>query len=415
MQLLALNDLSLTWYTQQGTPVTEPGAALVENDAAVYGNAALARARLAPRGFQDQHWQLLNSDSLAVNAPGVQNNADLIYQHLQQLAAAAPSTQSSQEIEIICAVPGTVSNDQLGLLLGIASEAGITIRSFANSAVLYCLNISLPGEAWCVDIQNRRGILTRLTRDSTTLSSSEIIDIPQLGMNGLIDGWLHQLTDQFVARSRFDPLRVAETEQQLFDQVRAWLPTGGTLGAAVDHQGHQRAVDLSYEDAADHAQQRYREVRQKLPAQATVVLTPSASMLPGFAEYLGNDGHTILNADADALWANASTSAELLNPPAVHFITSLATSTAAAVTSTANTYATHVLSNHTAVPLADIAQNLATLAGSTDVGYQVTAESEGVTINETDRVSAQPLAPGDRLTVSDKNYICIRVEDGTTA
>ena len=411
MQLLELNDLNLSWYTQQGNRITEPGAALVEDGGAVYGDHALTRARLAPRGFQDQHWQLLNSDSLAVTAPGVQNNADLIYQHLQKLAGAANAAGS----DIICAVPGTVSNDQLGLLLGIAAEAGINIRSFVSSAVLYCLNISLPGEAWCIDIQNRRGILTRLTRDSTTLNSTDIVDLPQLGMNGLIDGWLHQITDQFVARSRFDPLRVAETEQQLFDQVRAWLPMGGALSAAVDHQEHQRAVDLSFEDAANHARQRYREAHQKLPSQATVVLTPSASMLPGFADYLGQEGHSVSSADSGALWSNAANSAELANPQAVHFITSLATSTAAVIPPTAKAHATHALANHTAVPLASIAQQLATLAGSADAGYQVTAESEGVTINEKDRVSAQPLAPGDRLTVSDQSYTCIRVENGTTA
>lgn len=414
MQLLELNDLNLTWYTQQGTRVAEPGAALVEDGAAVYGEAALARARLAPRGFQDQHWQLLNSDSLAVNAPGVQNNADLVHQHLQQLAGAASGSGQAAH-EIICAVPGTVSSEQLGLLLGIASEAGITIRSFASSAVLYCLNISLPSDAWCIDIQNRRGVLTRLARDSTTLSSADIIDLPQLGMNGLIDGWLHQLTDQFVARSRFDPLRVAETEQQLFDQVRAWLPVGGALGAAVDHQEHQRAVDLSFEDAANHAKQRYREVLEKLPAQATVVLTPPAGMLPGFADYLSQVGHTVINAEAGDLWANATHCAELQNPAAVHFITSLATSTAAVETSGSQAHATHALSNNVAVPLAAIAQQLANLAGSNDVGYQVTAPSDGVTINEKDSVSEQPLAPGDRLTVSGKNYTCIRVENGKTA
>ena len=376
MQLLELNDLNLSWYTQQGTRIAEPGAALIEEGVAVYGDAALARARLAPRGFQDQHWQLLNSDSLAVNAPGVKNNADLVHQHLQQLAGVA-SGSGQPSHEVICAVPGTVSNDQLGLLLTIAAEAGITIRSFVSSAVLYCLNISLPGDAWCLDVQNRRGILTRLIRDSTTLSSADIIELPQLGMNGLIDGWLHQLTDQFVARSRFDPLRVAETEQQLFDQVRAWLPVGGALSAAVDHQAHQRAVELSFEDAASKAKQRYREALQKLPAQATVVLTPSASMLPGFADYLDQDGHTLLKANAADLWANATHCAELKNPEAVHFITSLATSAAAVEISVDNAHATHALNNNVAVPLAVIAQQLATLAGSEDVGYQVTAQSDG--------------------------------------
>ena len=412
MQLLELNDLNLSWYGG-ASHVQEPGAALVEDGSAVYGSKALARARVAPRGFQDQHWQFLNSDSLAVSAPGVQNNADLIYRHLQELAERTnPDTKPKG---LICAVPGTVSNEQLGLLLGIANEAGIEISSFVHSASLYCLNIPLPSEAWCLDVQNRRGLLTRLLRDDAGLHVAETLELLQLGMNGLIDGWLHQLTDQFVARSRFDPLRVAETEQQLFDQVRAWLPLGGPLQAAVDHREHQRAVDLSFEEAAGRAQQRYREAQQKLPAQATVVLTPNASSLPGLSTYLSGHGHSVLKAEANDLWSNAQNCLELSNPEAVHFITSLATNTATTQAPAESQHATHALQNNIAVPLASLAKKLATLAGSKDLGFQVSAPSDGVTINGTQRTTQQSLSPGDRLSVGDQDYICIRVDHGPTA
>ena len=415
MQLLELNDLGIAWYSQQGQRISEPGAALVENNTALYGEGALSRARLAPRGFQDQHWQLLNSDSLAVTAPGVQNNADLIYRHLQALAARTQQEAGRSENTLICAVPGSVTNNQLGLLLGIAAEAGITIGSFVSAPLLHCLNISLPSEAFCIDIQNRRGILTRLVRDSQNLSHADAQELPALGMNGLIDGWLDQLTDQFVAKSRFDPLRVAETEQQLFDQVRAWLPLGGTLSAAVDHEEHQRAVDLGFQEAAGRAQQRYREAQKKLPAQATVVLTPDAAQLPGFADYLGGHGHTVIAAGKNDLWDNAQRCAELDNPQAVHFIKSLATKVAAVETAADAQHATHALQNHVATPLAAIAQKLANIAGADDVGYRVSAESSGVFINETQTTTDSPLAPGDRLQINDQSFTCIRIDDGPTA
>lgn len=414
MQLLELNDRKLTWYDSRGHQTSEPGAALVEDDNTVYGDQALARARLAPRGYQDQHWQLLNSDSLAVTAPGVQNNADLVYRHLKQLAQAAHYSAADND-SVLCAVPGTASNEQLGLLLGIAQEAGVSISSFVNSAVLYCLDVALPSQAFCIDVQNRRGVLTELSRDPDSLKHVDSVDLPQLGMNGLIDGWLDLLTDQFVARSRFDPLRVAETEQQLFDQVLAWLPGGGTLSAAIDHQDNQRAVDISFEEASGRAQQRYREAHQKLPAQTTVVLTPAAAMLPGFANYLGGHGHTVISADSDALWNNAQQCPELNNPEAVHFITSLGTQAAAALSPETDSHATHALSNHTAVPLAHLAQSLATLAGSQNTGFKVTATSDGITINDQERTSEEALAPGDRLVIGDQSYICIRVDDGSPA
>lgn len=414
MQLLVLNDRELAWVNSQGRRTVEPGAALVENDHAVYGDAALARARLAPRGFQDQHWQLLNSDSLAVTAPGVQNNADLVFRHLQQLAAASGYSAANDGTvateQVICAVPGNVNNEQLGLLLGIAQEAKINIGSFVDSALLYSLDQSLPAEAWCIDVANRRGVLTRLARDENGLRSVEATDLQQLSISGLIDSWLDLLTDQFVARSRFDPLRVAETEQQLFDQVRQWLRRGGPLNAGVEHQGSQRAVDLSEEEMSGRAQQRYREANNRLPARASVVLTPIAATLPGFAQYLTGHGHTVQTSTQDALWSNATQSPELTNPAAVHFVQALASTSSEAVAPVRHQHATHALTNNVAIPLNKLAQELATLAGSPRNGFQVTEASAAVLVNGAAEATQSALAAGDRLKVNDTEYLCIRVE-----
>ena len=187
------------------------------------------------------------------------------------------------------------------------------------------------------------------------------------------------------------------------------------MQASVDHREHQRAVDLSFEDAAGRAQQRYREAQQKLPTQATVVLTPNASPLPGLSTYLSGHGHTVLQAEADDLWNNAQNCPELTDPEAVHFVTSLATSTATAKVPVESQHATHVLQNHIAIPLASLAKKLATLAGSKDLGFQVTAPSDGLTINNSERTTQQPLSPGDRLSVGNQDYICIRVDHGPAA
>jgi len=201
MQLLELNDLQLRWFAGAGQIIRQPGAALIEDNQVVYGTAALDRSRLAPRGFQDQHWQLLNSDSLALSAPGVENNADLIYRHLQAFAALA-AQQSPASEPLVCAVPGTISSDQLSLLLGIAQEAGVVISSFADSAVLYALNEPLPPQSWCIDIHNRHAILTELQKDKDALSALSSVELPPLGMSGLIDtySWISLLQDPDLIR-----------------------------------------------------------------------------------------------------------------------------------------------------------------------------------------------------------------------
>ncbi len=414
MQLLELNDLQLRWFTSTGAIVRQPGAALIEDDTVVYGESALKRSRLAPRGFQDQHWQLLNSDSLALSAPGVKNNADLIYRHLQALAELA-AQQSPPSQPLICAVPGTVSSDQLGLLMGIAQEAGIAIGSFANSALLYALNEPLPAQSWCIDIQNRHAILTELKKDNNALTALNSVELPLLGMSGLIDSWLDLLVDQFVARSRFDPLRVAETEQQLFDQVRSWRADQGTFSATVDHQNSQREVSLSFDEISDRAQQRYRSTQDRLPTRSTVVLTPTASALPGFSTYLSAAGHTVINASEDAPLVNALATKALTHPEAVHLLSSLATTTATLASAADNIHATHALAGHIAVPLARLAETMATLAGSAAAGFHVTAASENVRINGEATASSTPLRPGDALQVTDTTYTCIRVNDGPAA
>jgi len=417
MQVLELNDLQLAWYGMAGASTTSPGAALIEDGNILYGEAALNRARLAPRGFFDQYWQLLNSDSLPVTIPGAQNNADLVHQHLQALLAAAGETGPATEV--VCAVPGSMTNDQLSLLLGIALEANINITTFVNSALLYALSEPLPREAWVVDIHNRRGILTRISNANGMLDTAETIELPQLSMSGLIDGWLDQLTDQFVARSRFDPLRVAETEQQLFDQVRHWLPNGGAaqapLSARIDHQGNNRAVDLSFEDVAERALKRYRLAEDRLPQRATIVLTPGAKNLPGFARHLSDQGHTVISVTPETLWHNAQACGELQNPAAVEFLQSVASHTDALVTDSKSQIASHALLDDTAVPLSQLAKSRAELAGNQNQGYQVAAGSPEVRVNSKSGSPDDVLRPGDQLEIGNSTYLCIRVTDGPSA
>jgi len=143
-----------------------------------------------------------------------------------------------------------------------------------------------------------------------------------------------------------------------------------------------------------------------------VVLTPTASALPGFAEYLTSHGHTVITAGEDAPISNARTVKALSNPDAVHLLTSLTTTTATLASAADNRHATHALNGHTALPLARLAETMATLAGSDNTGFHVTPASEGVRINGKTVASDAPLQPGDALQVGDRTYTCIWVNDG---
>lgn len=412
-RLFELNDQQLTWHSDQGVVCLEPGAALVEDTGVVFGQDALARSRLQPRGFYNEHWQLLNGEELSISAPGVRNNADLVYQHMQimqQKLAGGPSSA------VCTAVTGLTSPAQLGMLLGILQEAQMPLRSFADSAVLYGLDFPLPQQSFCFDVHNRRGVLTELTRKDGLLSRGEVIAVPQLGLQPVIDGWLDLLVDHFVSRTRFDPLRVAATEQQLFDQVLDWLPGEGPFKPSVTHDDTQREVDVSLEEMSARAQQRYVTLVKQLPSRATLVLTPQAAQLPGFEYYLSGHGFTVYTATTTALWSNASRHETLFttDPTAVQLITTLplndeVTTAGLEVDETpTQRLATHLLAHHQAQPIASLGHGLQALVNG--VGWS--------TYHDAAQVNNQPIQPnvplmaGDVVSIDGEVFSCIRVADG---
>ena len=422
-RLFELNDRNLSWHSDQGVVCSEPGAALVEDSGVVFGHDALTRSRLQPRGFHNEHWQLLNGEALSISAPGVHNNADLVYQHTQIMLQKLSGGPSSA----ICAtVTGLTTPEQLGMLLGILQEAQMPLRSFADSAVLYALDLPLPEQSFCFDVHSRRGVLTELVRKDGLLSRGEVIAVPQLGLLPTIEGWLDLLVDHFVSRTRFDPLRVAATEQQLFDQVLDWLPGEAPFKPEVTHEGTQRSVDVSLEEMSARAQQRYVTLVKQIPSRATIVLTPQAAELPGFEYYLSGHGFTVYTSSAAALWSNASTHETLFtaDPSAVQLITQLpmeeqsGLQTSGADTISDQRLATHLLADNQATPIAAHGNGLQALelgCGWTNeaISKQM-SEGAAVSVNDQPAQPQVPLIVGDRVGIDGHEFICIRVSDGQT-
>jgi hypothetical protein len=408
--LFELNDARLSWHDASDVRTREPGAALIEDDDVTFGTVALARSRLHPRGFHNQHWQLLNSEALSATAPGLANNADLVYRHLISMYTQLSATPASG---VSAAVPGLVSADQLGMLLGIMQEASIPLRSFVDSALLHSVGLPLPERSYCIDVHAKRGILTELVQDSAILRRGACNALPQMGLLPIVDAWLDLLVDQFVSRTRFDPLQVAATEQQVFDQVLDWLAVGGSLMVEVDHQGNQRAVDLSFEEMCARAQQRYVSIKKQVPSRATIVLTPSAAQLPGLEHYLGGHGYNVLCAPIDALWKNAEQFAYLFSASSegVQHITALtALANPVAAPPQAET-ATHLLANHRALAMAKLGRGLVGLTGGWGSSQAAAPE---VMVNDRPTVANEPLQLGDSVVIADICYQCIRLSDGPT-
>ena len=282
--LLELNDAALSLY-RDGDPIyQQPAVALVGPEGAAFGAEALKRARLQPQQVNQRYLARLNADPLPRPGQGIANHADLVYRHLLEIGALADEP-------LAVAVPGFLTRDQLGVLLGIAEEAGIRIRGFVDSAVLMGSVAELRPSTWLLDLHATRCCLTELRAsdaDGQAVSRGAVEDIAGFGRNACLDGWANLVADRFVQDTRFDPLHAADSEQQLYDQLHAWAgrQTLGELAVAVRQGDAARQVRIGAIALRDKLMQRLAPVVEKVADGARLLVAPHGAALPGLVEGL---------------------------------------------------------------------------------------------------------------------------------
>ena len=133
MSLLAveLNDagLLLVRTGDDGAPVLvgeeSPGLAVLHEGRVHVGGDAVRRYRIAPLHVQNRFWQALSLDALPWSARGIATAADLAHAHLSALLTAEARQGAD---ELLLAVPPGYTREQLGLLVGVANECGVSVR-----------------------------------------------------------------------------------------------------------------------------------------------------------------------------------------------------------------------------------------------------------------------------------------------
>ena len=304
MILLELNDAGLGLQRDGETIYRQPAIAHVNARRCVFGLEALRIARLHPQQTNQQYLARLNADPLTVPGKLAANHADLVYLHLLELKTLLAS---DADPDLVAAVPGSLSNDQLGVLLGIAQEAGLDIRGFVDAAVLMASAAALPEHCWLLDLHLTRACLTELRAGGEVVRSG-VETLPGCGLISCLDGWANLLADRFVQETRFDPLHAADTEQQLFDQLYDWAQSGrhgepgeGDFVAEIRHGGHERRVQVADKGLQGKLSQRFQQVAQKLPEGARLLVAPRTAALPGLMANLAALGIRAERLPDDAL------------------------------------------------------------------------------------------------------------------
>lgn len=362
MLVLEARDLEVTLSRDGEVLYAEPGAALAMPKRVAFGREALAQSRLHPRQFHNEFWHKLNGDAVAPPGPGVANQADLVYLQLTAMRGAAGLRGRA---ELVVAAPSAARENQLALLLGIAGQAGFDVRAVVDAAVAAASLHAPVGGVKVIDVGLHQAVVTELGPGASSAGAPQlrreaVREVPAAGFAKLLEGWVDAVADRLVDAARFDPLRLAATEQQVFDQVLAGIAAGAdTFAIEVRHDGHARQIDMDRSALAHKSAQRYDLLLDATGSPGTVGLSHHASRLPGLASRLAAAGHRVLALPEGAAAAATAAHAAVLPVAApgegVQLVAALPARGAPGPEAPApRTPATHLLCGNVAVPVATL-------------------------------------------------------------
>jgi len=349
---LDVNDWQLTARNEAGDiMLRQLAGASSASGTLQFGDEAVKFSRSHPQQFNNKYFYSLAPDPVAGDLRPAQNHADLIYHHLRALGLPA-----SQPV-VLC-VGGHLTKQQLGLLLGICKEANLPVLGFIDAALAQSLSVTANSDYHVLDVELHRMTLSHVSVAQGQRENRQTTVLDGAGVANLVDGWMNVIADEFVQKTRFDPLHAGESEQQLYDQVTSWLARNQLADhrVSVTNGSASRDIEVSAALLATKLDQRlsafdFEQVQH-------LVLSPRASAVPGLKalfEARAMPLQTCVEAD---LIGNYQRLAAQLDTQEARRITSITVepSGSAVVEATeleinAQPRATHLLAEHVAYPI----------------------------------------------------------------
>ena len=196
-----------------------PGVAVLEEQQTITGVEARKRVRRQPLLAQSNYWRALSTAPLTRPSRLIQTTADLAF-------AQADSMLRGRDGEgVMLAIPAGYSREQLGLLLGVINETRVPVAGLVDAALAACSLQPAPPRILHLDLELHQALLTVLeyAGGERGLKRSRYEIALQHGLLAIQQTWMHFIAEQFVRKTRFDPLHEAGSEQRLFDQLPEWL------------------------------------------------------------------------------------------------------------------------------------------------------------------------------------------------
>ena len=367
-----LNDSEIRVARGLDIVLKSPGYAVINNSNINLGIAAVHKSRLNPRLTHNRFWKNLNQDPIQNLPNGIRHNADLAYHHLLTI-----HEQIGKPNEVLFAIPGNYSNDQLSLLLGLADACQFKAVGLVDSAIAAAATVAGHGDYIHLDINLYQTILTHINvSDQVLRVSVEIIE--GTGLSPIYDICAVQIADMFIKHSRFDPQHHAETEQALYNQIPGCLSalrTQSDFQLEIQYQNTQQRINVKCNDLIDPLKSHYRKILNSIPDGSVCLASDRVSALPGLIKQLPEA--KALDPISVFKGCQEHVSRIRSSGPTLDFITSLPaptkpvymaipSSTPVMESSESNNYpVTHILHDHRAYPLGSDRLYLSA-TGSTD-------------------------------------------------
>lgn len=402
MWVLDCNDSGLRLANGDQVALESPGFVVVDGATLHVGEPARRQARRHPHLSHARYWYQLDQLPLERPLGNARSAADLAWMHLSDLQTATAGEP------IILAVPSSFDSGQLGLLLGLCKAAKLEVIGLVDSAVAAVVELPLTGDLLHLDVQLHRFYLTPLEVGEQIVRGVGV-DAVKPGLAALWDAAATTIAAAFVRQTRFDPLRSADTEQLLYDELPTWLAgftrqSTQSLALTVGERAHRLSLDR--ETVVDALQPTYRRIASAVNAEAAtrrsvqVVLSDRCAALPGLAEALSLDRTPVvltpLAVARGALRQVALIRSDQTALPRVTRLPAAAPRALQAHAAPPPPAPTHLLIDDHAFPL--------TAAEAQRHGLSLRFERDTVWLNPADAltVNGKPLAQPLRLTIGDQ-------------
>lgn len=287
MLLLELSDINLRLSRAGEVLYQQPGAAFVEHKQLTFGRDALNVVKLHPNRVHTQYWRSMDQSAVEPKGFGVSTQIDLVYRQLVQIQEQAKLSLADK---VWFAVPGDLSDQQLGLLYGSSLKAGVQLGDFIDYGVLVGSTVDIDGPLAFIDIGLQRTVITRLVLDQDIRRESVSVDA-QLGLLPLMNTWIRLVAENFLDISRFDPRKFAETEQQVFHQILDFIQSDDEhRSIEAEYRSNKRQVEVSRNELIEVGVERFNSTLSYLNGCKHVVLMENGYRFPGFTTHLQQNG-----------------------------------------------------------------------------------------------------------------------------